>query len=477
MNKDLINFIELCLSDGKISEKEREVIFRKSKEYGVPEDECEIILEGMIIKHSKRIIEPINLSTNEGEILNEFSDDKKINNQGNEAEINSFLKIDETLIRSCYNLLEGLKLLIDPIINNPESINEKFILWMKDLKNKIELKVDPFTKYNILVHKDGYYFGQSGCGKISLFTPSNLQISNKNILGQYSDGKTHYLITDESFIQYYVERTQGWFNVSEKIYTYPEQPFESIDYFNNKEHKSLFRYFLREFMDQGNFSLPLLDFLKNNTLKYDEKEINELLLKIPDTPELSIVYKVNLEIKKIVSNLIEYLNSLGKPSEYDDWIISRNLFSPFYFPIGTKSNLSINDPFFKEIDLLELRIKFLTGIIALRNEFLLSIVNNDSKRIKLLKIKLDELGLLMNFYESNSLKKLDKLITVVSNGFNEIKEIIGDVIDKLNKLEDINQNVTQLNESVKFGNLLNIIQTYQVYKINKNTKSLLGKDF
>ncbi len=26
----------------------REVIFRKSKELGVPEDECEIILEGMI---------------------------------------------------------------------------------------------------------------------------------------------------------------------------------------------------------------------------------------------------------------------------------------------------------------------------------------------------------------------------------------------------------------------------------------------
>jgi hypothetical protein len=34
--------------DGVVSDKEREVIFRKSKELGVPEDECEIILEGMI---------------------------------------------------------------------------------------------------------------------------------------------------------------------------------------------------------------------------------------------------------------------------------------------------------------------------------------------------------------------------------------------------------------------------------------------
>ena len=48
MNEQLIKLIELCLMDGVISDKEREVIFRKSKELGVPEDECEIILEGMI---------------------------------------------------------------------------------------------------------------------------------------------------------------------------------------------------------------------------------------------------------------------------------------------------------------------------------------------------------------------------------------------------------------------------------------------
>ena len=53
MNKQLIKFIELCLMDGVINEKEREVIFRKSKELGIPEDECEIILEGMIEQNKK----------------------------------------------------------------------------------------------------------------------------------------------------------------------------------------------------------------------------------------------------------------------------------------------------------------------------------------------------------------------------------------------------------------------------------------
>ena len=52
MNEQLIKFIELCLVDGVISDKEREVIFRKSKELGVPDDECEIILKGMIFQFS-----------------------------------------------------------------------------------------------------------------------------------------------------------------------------------------------------------------------------------------------------------------------------------------------------------------------------------------------------------------------------------------------------------------------------------------
>ena len=70
MNEQLIKFIELCLMDGVVSDKEREVIFRKSKELGVPEDECEIILEGMMgqkrsvtnsIVHEKTVINLINV--------------------------------------------------------------------------------------------------------------------------------------------------------------------------------------------------------------------------------------------------------------------------------------------------------------------------------------------------------------------------------------------------------------------------------
>ena len=53
MNKDLKEFIELCLVDGVISDKEREVILRKSEELGVPKDECEILIDSLTILQNK----------------------------------------------------------------------------------------------------------------------------------------------------------------------------------------------------------------------------------------------------------------------------------------------------------------------------------------------------------------------------------------------------------------------------------------
>lgn len=63
MNEQLIKFIELCLTDGIITDKEREVIFRKAVEYNVYIDECEIILESMI--QQKNMSQTITVSKNE----------------------------------------------------------------------------------------------------------------------------------------------------------------------------------------------------------------------------------------------------------------------------------------------------------------------------------------------------------------------------------------------------------------------------
>ena len=58
MNKDLITFIDLCLIDGAISEKERKVIFAKAKELGVGKDECEVLIESLTQKKNKTTTKP-----------------------------------------------------------------------------------------------------------------------------------------------------------------------------------------------------------------------------------------------------------------------------------------------------------------------------------------------------------------------------------------------------------------------------------
>jgi len=58
VNKDLLTFIELCLIDGAISEKERKVIFAKAKELGVGKDECDVLIESLTQKKSKTTTKP-----------------------------------------------------------------------------------------------------------------------------------------------------------------------------------------------------------------------------------------------------------------------------------------------------------------------------------------------------------------------------------------------------------------------------------
>ena len=61
MNEQLIKYIELCLTDGIISDKEREVIFRKAKALGVDEDECEILVDAYTQKVNNKLQQNTNV--------------------------------------------------------------------------------------------------------------------------------------------------------------------------------------------------------------------------------------------------------------------------------------------------------------------------------------------------------------------------------------------------------------------------------
>jgi hypothetical protein len=150
MNEQLIKFIELCLMDGVISDKEREVIFRKSKELGVPEDECEIILGGMIQKHSRSnqvTVTKTNSQKNQNIVTKKTVPLKKVNN------------VKKLTFGKKNSLEKEIKNYVQLIEKNNESIRKSKELNLK-IKKRVESNKSELKK-NVLITLDGLKRGSS----------------------------------------------------------------------------------------------------------------------------------------------------------------------------------------------------------------------------------------------------------------------------------------------------------------------------
>jgi len=153
MNEQLIKFIELCLMDGVISDKEREVIFRKSKELGVPEDECEIILEGMTQKKEGKISEMTSTHENKQNGVREKFEVKKVKkvkdlefNQKDELEkkikkITLLISESNDYIKEHKNHNQKLKIKIS---ENKKTLKESVINTIKSVKKRDKFNLGGF---------------------------------------------------------------------------------------------------------------------------------------------------------------------------------------------------------------------------------------------------------------------------------------------------------------------------------------------
>lgn len=94
----------------------------------------------------------------------------------------------------------------------------------------------------------------------------------------------------------------------------------------------------------------------------------------------------------------------------------------------------------------------------------------------------DKLNIFNSNWENQVSEKLIDIGEELSDLIHSVNKIGTGIIEGLNDLntltEESNKNVVhhlrEIDSSVKFNNLLTGIQTYQMYKINKNTKSLRG---
>ena len=115
-----------------------------------------------------------------------------------------------------------------------------------------------------------------------------------------------------------------------------------------------------------------------------------------------------------------------------------------------------------------------------------SLINDDMFTFYEIHESFDKLGMFNSNHEnevSQSLKNIDVGISDLMNSINKMER---NIVSELNNLSYITQEsfselsnsvskqLSSINSSIKFNNLLTGIQTYQMYKVNKNTKSLRG---
>ena len=462
MNEQLIKFIELCLVDGVITDKERKVIFRKSKELGVDEDECEIILEGMI--HKSSLLKKNN-ENNSSSLINEDL-------------IENIESLDYQVLSDFIQYIKSVETKLNEV-SNSEFINKSFREWYLNLPNNLLIGRTKLWSYHNVPYSVCFYKSREWINEIEEFKPYNekdlslkLQHPKKNdeiYIGVkprslYNSSFYDILYTTKGVYKVFFTEVKKMFKPTHYLVkTELMESLENIDILDldnkgvQKSLVSLLRHFDREESIYDSF----VKTYKSLDISFNYKNILDFL---PDEELFGddLVVKLSNHIK----NLIELLTNQISSIEYKELIPIKE--------IGNKER-GPNPNLYKILEINLLSIKSISNLIQLRNQLLVSIIKKERLKVKFIKEQLDDLGIMLNYYEKMKLEKMDETITVLKNGFNQLLDVFSDLSGNISNLNStISSGLMEMNESLKFNNLLSTINTYQTYKINKNTKSLRG---
>ena len=97
-------------------------------------------------------------------------------------------------------------------------------------------------------------------------------------------------------------------------------------------------------------------------------------------------------------------------------------------------------------------------------------------------MKFDSLNIFDLKHEKDISNKLDNLEKGLNNLMGVIRKVGDEICDEIYSLSSITEEankqlsnqLSEIDSTMKVGNLISTINTYQNYKINKNTKSLRG---
>lgn len=399
MNEQLLKFIELCLVDGVISDKEREVIFRKANELGVPEDECEIILEGKIyelgfkesndsgnkienenISKPNKLFQPIQRKKVK---LPDFTDDSWFGKQCKEL----LGKIKEKT-----EFIEAEKKKIPELEKEIQTLNDERLEKSK-INNKIRLCEEALRTSNVQMYK--------------------FSREKKEFMGQ-------------------LKRILRTHKIQNTLKILPQHCDGSV-YFHNKLNEISSDYNQLQF----NKIIRFLDYIKVKEIEYNSKylEVAESYMNVANTRVLDVIIG-QLKIIHNYYSLMQILvfdvdrdtvrfNTVYNFIEDEGIFMTKSEKKTLQYLKGISSQLEIlNVNLIKGLDLISLQLASLE---------------------KAIQVGFNKLQRELNTISINTELAIDSLMDVSS------------------KLDDVNFNLGEVDKSVPTGNFVSAVSLYQLY--------------
>lgn len=554
MNPKLIKFIELCLVDGVISDKEREVIFRKSKEFGVPEDECEIILEGMIQKLGKKqSSDQKSLNT---ESLKKIKSNTSTKDNGNHSEINhnkqdKLVSKQEPIpvelseddnVKENIEINQGEKVELgekktstERIRNGKQSeidkkqIDKELFQILQNNNSKLLKKVETFlNKLKYSVRREDFLYSERFNIYLRTYSLSTFKLTETLYKGEERDQFSCVYYRDKNMNSFHI-RYFGYISKEETFYektilggTREKKQttldfedcyyFPFVDSFENIP-VNLHQREINTFVEVEGFKkfINNIEHLNPNSIEYDKIEpvlefIDDTILSFNQsmgktknkiTNEINLLDQDNNGTIDVIEGNDDFINLFKKHqkkiTEVDKNYIQHFVKLSNYIKTKRENLQNIFTSLRESSDLTDM--EDLLGI--LKNQIhsyevvlfhslnmITSVVEDDLITFYEIYEEFDKLKMFKSDHEEEVSQKLSDIGDGLSNLMYSINSMERNIVGGLNKLSyvtqegfsDLNNSVTRelnsIDSSIKFNNLLTGIQTYQMYKINKNTKGL-----
>lgn len=527
MHPEIDKLIDMALADGQVTEKEREIILRKAEKLGLDYDEVEMYLEGIIsskklISESQTVnISKIDLNENNNfktEINDSYIDKddlKKVVENISNFE-NKIVEIEQFYLNNFNNWINSE--FLDIIEKHPKKIELEELKFLMNASSFLsgkkyrEGQISDF--FNSIINNEGFvgYFALDhnliGINELknSSFTDSYIRLffTKKSV---YFFDQSIYDIVNNRFLCSCVEfnsiktpeiYTLNIMNCSTKKVLY-KLVFDSDD--TNHNHimesngiKFTDKCYKLDFLGKSNlnsFSFLHLFSLNNiNNISFDEiinnlkTEVNyykfKSILKDNLLTDLQIqnLQKINNYIDNILNNFNSFVSSKTNIYYYDYLTInSHNSFSLIEFEKSLGHSVcspSFNKDLTKIIDYYKYTMTHVIVILDLRDKLLNFYLADNFIEANEIMLKIDNYGVFLTKYERTTIEKLEEINSTLKQLNNTLIEgfsMISDSIQSLNNsLGEIKNSIDKVESTMDVGNFIQIIQTYQMYKINKNIK-------